>query len=130
MIGVLAFLALGLTVRVGTRPVGDPDIWWHLKTGQYVLNGGQFSGPDPWVPFATRPFVLTQWLPEVVAQKAYELAGLPGVSGIVLSKAERPDDIARLVHAGASAVLPLIESALGFHHALDYLKWVKLIYWS
>ena len=80
MIGVLALLALGLTVRVGTRAVGDPDIWWHLKTGQYVLNGGPFSGPDPWVPFATRPFVLTQWLPEVVAQKVYELAGLPGVA--------------------------------------------------
>jgi len=80
MISVLALLALGLTVRVGTRAVGDPDIWWHLKTGQYVLNGGQFSGPDPWVPFATRPFVLTQWLPEVVAQKVYELAGLPGVA--------------------------------------------------
>jgi len=80
MIAVLALLALGLTVRAGTRAVGDPDIWWHLKTGQYVLNGGHFSGPDPWVPFATRPFVLTQWLPEVVAQKVYELAGLPGVA--------------------------------------------------
>ena len=80
MIAVLALLALGLTIRAGTRPVGDPDIWWHLRTGEYVLNGGQFSGPDPWVPFATRPFVLTQWLPEVVAQKTYELAGLPGVA--------------------------------------------------
>jgi hypothetical protein len=80
MMGVLGLLALGLTVRAGTRAVGDPDIWWHLKTGQYVLNGGHFSGPDPWVPFATRPFVLTQWLPEVVAQKAYEIAGLPGVA--------------------------------------------------
>ena len=80
MIAVLALLALGLTVRIGTRAAGDPDIWWHLKTGQYVLNGGHFSGPDPWVPFATRPFVLTQWLPEVVAQKVYELAGLPGVA--------------------------------------------------
>ena len=80
MIAVLALLALGLTVRIGARAVGDPDIWWHLKTGQYVLSGGHFSGPDPWVPFATSPFVLTQWLPEVVAQKAYELAGLPGVA--------------------------------------------------
>jgi len=43
MISVLALLALGLTVRVGTRAVGDPDIWWHLKTGQYVLNGGQLQ---------------------------------------------------------------------------------------
>jgi hypothetical protein len=80
MIGVLALLALGLTVRVGTRAVGDPDIWWHLKTGQYVLGGGPFIGPDPWVRFATRPFVLTQWLPEVAAQRVYELAGLPGVA--------------------------------------------------
>lgn len=80
MIAVLTLLALGLTLRIGTRAVGDPDIWWHLKTGQYVLNGGHFSGADPWVPFATRPFVLTQWLPEVVAQKVYELAGLPGVA--------------------------------------------------
>jgi len=80
MIGVLALLALGLTVRVGTRAVGDPDIWWHLKAGQYVLDGGHFSGPDPWVRFATRPFVLTQWLPEIVAQKGYEIAGLPGVA--------------------------------------------------
>jgi len=80
MIGLLALSALGLTVREGTRAVGDPDIWWHLKAGQYVLNGGSFSGADPWVPFATRPFVLTQWLPEVVAQKVYQLAGLPGVA--------------------------------------------------
>ena len=80
MVGVLVLASLGMTVRAGTRPVGDPDIWWHLKTGQYVLDGGHFSGPDPWVPFATRPFVLTQWLPEVVAQKVYEMAGLPGVA--------------------------------------------------
>ncbi len=80
IIGVLAVMALGLTVRFGTRPVGDPDAWWHLKTGQYVLDGGPFSGPDPWVPFATQPFVLTQWLPEVVAQKVYDVAGLPGVA--------------------------------------------------
>lgn len=80
MIAVLALASLGLVVRAGTRQVGDPDIWWHLKAGQYVLSGGPFSGPDPWVPFATRPFVLTQWLPEVVAQKVYELAGLPGVA--------------------------------------------------
>ena len=50
------------------------------------------------------------------------LAGLPGVAGIVLPKAERPADIGRLMQQGAQAVLPLIESALGFHHALDLAR--------
>jgi citrate lyase subunit beta/citryl-CoA lyase len=59
----------------------------------------------------------TAWFADDIA-----LAGLPGVAGIVLPKAERPDDIARLMQQGAQAVLPLIESALGFHHALDLAR--------
>jgi citrate lyase subunit beta/citryl-CoA lyase len=37
-----------------------------------------------------------------------ELAGLPGVAGIVLPKAEQAGDIALLRQKGAPAVLPLI----------------------
>ena len=47
-----------------------------------------------------------------------ELSGLPGVAGIVLPKAEQGADIALLRGKGAPAVLPLIETALGLHHAL------------
>ena len=59
----------------------------------------------------------TPWFAEDMA-----LAGLPGVAGIVLPKAERREDIASLMQAGARAVLPLIESALGFHRALDLAR--------
>ncbi len=45
------------------------------------------------------------------------LCGQPGVAGIVLPKAERAEDIARLELAGAKTVLPLVESALGFANA-------------
>ena len=38
----------------------------------------------------------------------------PGVAGIVLPKAERPEDIAALLAAGATSVLALIETAYGF----------------
>jgi citrate lyase subunit beta/citryl-CoA lyase len=55
----------------------------------------------------------TAWFTDDLA-----LAGLPGVAGIVLPKAEQPDHIASLMQQGARAVLPLVESALGFHHAL------------
>jgi citrate lyase subunit beta/citryl-CoA lyase len=59
----------------------------------------------------------TEWFDDDAA-----LAGLPGVAGVVLPKAERVDDIERLLAAGAAAVLPLIESALGFHHALELAR--------
>ena len=50
-------------------------------------------------------------------KKDLALCGLAGVAGIVLPKAERPDDIALLVAAGAKVVLPLIETAQGMWHA-------------
>jgi citrate lyase subunit beta/citryl-CoA lyase len=59
----------------------------------------------------------TAWFADDLA-----LAGLPGVAGIVLPKAERPETIARLTQQGAQAVLPLIESALGFHNALELAR--------
>jgi hypothetical protein len=80
LVPALALFAVGTTTRFGIRPVSDPDAWWHLKAGAYLLSHWRFDGPDPWVPFSSRPFVLTQWLPEVVAEKGYELFGLPAVA--------------------------------------------------
>ncbi len=80
LVPALAVFAIASTVKLGVRAVSDPDAWWHLKTGAYLLSHWQFNGPDPWVPFSSRPFVLTQWLPEVVAQKGYQLFGLPAVA--------------------------------------------------
>jgi len=81
LVPAMAVFAIAATVKLGIRPVSDPDAWWQLKAGAYVLSHWRFDvQPDPWVPFATRPFVLTQWLPEVIAQKGYQLFGLPAVA--------------------------------------------------
>lgn len=45
------------------------------------------------------------------------LCGLPGVAGIVLPKAEQAADLAAIRVAGATKILPLIESALGLWNA-------------
>jgi citrate lyase subunit beta/citryl-CoA lyase len=45
------------------------------------------------------------------------LAGRPGVAGIMLPKAERLADLEALRTAGAAAVLPLIETAVGYDQA-------------
>ncbi len=41
------------------------------------------------------------------------LAGIAGLTAVMLPKAERPEDIATLVGAGAAAVIPLVETAAG-----------------
>jgi hypothetical protein len=80
LVPALALFAVTATVKLGIRAVSDPDAWWHLKAGAFVLSHWRFDGPDPWVPFSSRPFVLTEWLPEVVAEKGYQLFGLPAVA--------------------------------------------------
>ncbi|RPH67325.1 MAG: CoA ester lyase [Burkholderiales bacterium] len=50
----------------------------------------------------------TAWFTDDLA-----LAGRPGVAAVMLPKAERAEDLAEVLRAGARAVLPLIESAAG-----------------
>jgi hypothetical protein len=80
LVPALSLFAIATTVKFGIRPISDPDTWWHLKAGAYLLSHWQFSGPNPWIPFSSQPFVLNQWLPEVFAQKGYQLFGLPAVA--------------------------------------------------
>ena len=77
---MMSFACAAALMFLGIRPVSDGDAWWHLKVGKYLLHGGAFIGPDPWNPFASRPFVATQWLPEVVAFQGYQWFGLPAVA--------------------------------------------------
>jgi citrate lyase subunit beta/citryl-CoA lyase len=50
------------------------------------------------------------------------LCGLPGVAGIVVPKAERAQDLAEVVTAGAAAILPLIESAQGLWNGIELAR--------
>jgi hypothetical protein len=73
-------------------PVTDSDTWWHLKTGQYILQHHTLPAPDlfayttyMWKPAyqgeeITRYFNLThEWGAQVFFYAAYALAGFPGM---------------------------------------------------
>lgn len=53
-------------------------------------------------------------------ERDLEVVGLPGVLGVVLPKAEHPEQIAEVAAhlRGEAQVLPLVETALGIWHAL------------
>jgi citrate lyase beta subunit len=51
-----------------------------------------------------------------------DLCGLPGVAGVVLPKAEQEHHLAIVAAAGATAILPLIESAQGLWNAIGLAR--------
>lgn len=76
---VLVLGLMGLAVRHGLRPLGNPDTWWHLRLGDDIWRTWNLTDPAPWTRFATEHWVTTQWLPEVVASRFEHQFGLSGV---------------------------------------------------
>jgi len=75
-----------------SAPSGDNDTWWHLKTGQYIVEHLRLPVPDPFsyttymgVPSyageeITRYFNLThEWLSQAIFYSVYAAAGFPGL---------------------------------------------------
>lgn len=65
---------------LAVRPATDPDMWWHLRTGQLIL---QSHGPIHRDPFSfTRfgqPWVNHEWLADVLIYSLYRVAGWGGL---------------------------------------------------
>lgn len=77
-----AFLTVFLLClfAMAVRPATDPDLWWHLRTGQLIL---QSHSPIHRDPFSfTRfgqPWVNHEWLADVLIYSLYRLAGWGGL---------------------------------------------------
>jgi hypothetical protein len=74
---VLLFLAAIFAMSV--RPTLDPDMWWHLETGQVILENGiprhdifSYTVPD-------HEWITHEWLSEVIMWLGWDVAGLPGL---------------------------------------------------
>ncbi len=45
--GILSFLVLIVAFLFAVEQVYNYDIWWHLKTGEWILQTGQIPHTDP-----------------------------------------------------------------------------------
>jgi len=67
------------------QPVYDPDAFWHLKTGQWILENGQIPEKDPFAyttgtdTLRSRSILRSYWLAEILLAGLYSLSGLYGV---------------------------------------------------
>jgi hypothetical protein len=69
---VLLLGLLGMTAR----PATDPDLWWHLRTGQWIVETGHIPHTDPFsFTRAGHAWVSHEWLSEVVFYELWKHAG-------------------------------------------------------
>jgi hypothetical protein len=73
---LVLILALGI-FAMATRPATDPDLWWHLRTGQLTIQTHHIAHTDPYsFTRAGQPWVDHEWLSEVLMYSIYRMAGL------------------------------------------------------
>lgn len=84
---ILLFLTAGIVALYLMRPIADPDFFWHLKTGQWIVQQMALPAIDP---FSLSPpaadnlqasFTLTSyWLSQVIYATLYSLGGWWGIA--------------------------------------------------
>jgi hypothetical protein len=79
---LVAILVLGL-FAMAARPVTDPDVWWHLKTGQLILQYHHVLHTDPYSSTrAGHAWIDHEWLAEVLMFAVYRWLGYAGLIGL------------------------------------------------
>src|SRR3954471_5137759 len=80
MVFALYAIPVVVTLRPVADPIMDPDIWWHLRTGQWVAEHGSVPQNDPFTAYGQdRPWVAYSWLYEVGVYGLYAWLGLAGI---------------------------------------------------
>jgi hypothetical protein len=83
-IAFAAILLLGL-LALTARNATDPDLWWHLRTGQWIVETGHIPHTDPFsFTRAGHAWVSHEWLSEVLF---YELWKQGGAAALIVFSA-------------------------------------------
>jgi hypothetical protein len=73
--------AAGAFALAVTLPLGDPDMYWHLASGQWMLDHREILRSDVFSStVAGQPYSVGEWLGEIVLTLVYNAAGWPGLA--------------------------------------------------
>lgn len=78
---VVAFAVMAsIPVKVLADRIIDPDLWWHLKTGELIVRNRALPSVDPFsYTAAGEPWVVQEWLSEVIFHGIRSAFGLYGI---------------------------------------------------
>lgn len=75
LFAILIFLGL---LIMTTRPVADPDFWWHLQTGKLIAESGVIPHVDPFSFTLTGSNWIThEWLTELLIFQLFKIGSFP-----------------------------------------------------
>jgi len=74
-------LILIFLIKVVNGQFNDPDFYWHVKTGEYIVSHGMLPHGDVFsYTNLGRPWVLDEWLSEVILYLVHEWGGELGIN--------------------------------------------------
>ena len=77
---MLAALLVGATFAVVRSFSVDPDMWWHIRTGELILSTHRWATTDPYsYTAAGAPWMSCEWLGDVFFAVVYRFGGLRGL---------------------------------------------------
>jgi len=77
---MLGALLVGATFAVVRSFSVDPDMWWHIRTGELILSTHHWATTDPYsFTSAGAPWMSCEWLGDVLFAVVYQLGGLRGL---------------------------------------------------
>jgi hypothetical protein len=78
--GTVALYVLPAFAFIRSFSITDPDIWWHLRTGQWILAHHAVPATDPFSLYGmTRPWVEYSWLFDTLVGGLFGRFGLVGI---------------------------------------------------
>jgi hypothetical protein len=77
---LLVLVFMFLIFAAASKPIKDPDFYWHLKTGQYLLETRTIPSTDmfSWIKFGSE-WVTHEWLSEVIMYSVFRWLGYGGL---------------------------------------------------
>lgn len=77
-------LAIGFMAKVLVPHFEDPDFYWHIKTGEYLLSSWPLPASDVFTyTHSGNPWVLSEWLAQIVFYLVFAATGYFGTAVLV-----------------------------------------------
>jgi hypothetical protein len=77
---LVAMYSLPIVLCLRLAAVDDPDVWWHLRSGEWIMQHGAVPQTEPFSSFgAGKPWVAYSWFFEVLIVQLFHRLGLIGI---------------------------------------------------